>query len=183
MMEKIVNGKPTLRKCLRPPWRLVWPGSASSNYKGGWKNVQLQRLDENYDETWCRQRKALRCEPLSWKAGKGWQRHMAQVQQSPGFNHLQQQLQRILGCVVDPSSQLIQDLPRVCGAWKHYLDGSSGGRLWRIRCSRGTSGNRRGHCVFPSNSIQMKSRKEERNLISHFAFCSRGVLDLWSALQ
>ena len=28
------------------------------------------------------------------------------------------------------------------------------------------------------NSIQMKSRKEERNLISHFAFCSRGVLDL-----
>ena len=48
MMEKIVNGKPTLRKCLRPPWRLVWPGSASSNYKGGWKNVQ--RLDENYVE-------------------------------------------------------------------------------------------------------------------------------------
>ena len=178
-----MNGKPTLRKCLRPPWRLVWPGSASSNYKGGWKNVQLQRLDENYDETWCRQRKALRCEPLSWKAGKGWQRHMAQVRQSPGFNHLQQQLQRILGCVADPSSQLIQDLPRVCGSRIHYLDGSSGGRLWRIRCSRGTSGNRRGHCVFPSNSNQMKSRKEERNLISHFAFCSRGVLDLWSALQ
>ena len=45
-----MNGKPTLRKCLRPPWRLVWPGSASSNYKGGWKNVQLQRLDGNYVE-------------------------------------------------------------------------------------------------------------------------------------
>ena len=37
------------------------------------------------DKTWCQRRRALRCELPSWTEGRGWQRHKAQVQLSPGF--------------------------------------------------------------------------------------------------
>ena len=37
------------------------------------------------DKTWCQRRRALRCELPSWTEGRGWQRHKARVQLSPGF--------------------------------------------------------------------------------------------------